>query len=207
VRLCDVYPDGRSMLVNDGVYRMRFRNGFTANDTAALVPNQVYTVNIELPATSLTFLQGHRIRVDVTSSNYPRFNRNMNTNGPMYPFTNGDTLINPLVANNTVYTNSINSSSITLPTGSANVGIEQPTALTPTISIFPNPAGDVTTVVLPEVSSGIVYIRDVQGRVVQTQNYSSNTVQLNTAAIADGVYLIEIIQAQSRYTSTFVIRH
>ena len=207
VRLCDVYPDGRSMLVNDGVYRMRFRNGFTANDTAALVPNQVYTVNIELPATSHTFLQGHRIRMDVTSSNYPRFNRNMNTNGPMYPFTNGDTLINPLVANNTVYTNSINSSSITLPTGITNVGIQPQPKTTSTIRIFPNPADDATAVVLPEVSSGFAYIRDVQGRVLQTQNYSGNTVQLSTSELADGIYLIEIIQPQSRYTSTFVIRH
>jgi hypothetical protein len=145
--------------------------------------------------------------MDVTSSNYPRFNRNMNTNRPMYPFTNGDTLINPLVANNTVYTNSINSSSITLPTGSANVGIQPQPKTTSTISIFPNPANDATAVVLPEVSSGIAYIRDVQGRVLQTQNYSGKTVQLSTSELADGIYLIEIIQPQSRYTSTFVIRH
>ena len=65
IRLTDVYPDGRSMILQDGTYRMRFRTGFTSADTSALVPNQIYDCNIDLPNTCNTFLTGHRlIRVD-----------------------------------------------------------------------------------------------------------------------------------------------
>ena len=106
IRLTDVYHDGRSMLVNDGVMRMRFRNGNTANDTAAIIPGTIYNCDIKLPNTAITFLAGHKIRVDITSSNYPRFNRNMNTGGALYPGNNLDTLVNPVIASNTVYTNS-----------------------------------------------------------------------------------------------------
>ena len=97
------------MLITDGVYRMRFRDGFDAADTSNMVPNQHYAVDIVLPHTSITILQGHSLRIDVTSSNYPRFNRNMNTGQAMYPgpiATAGDTLVNPQIANNTIYTNS-----------------------------------------------------------------------------------------------------
>jgi predicted acyl esterase len=71
VRLCDVYPDGRSMLVCDGIFRLRFMNGFQETDEIALVPGQDYVVGIDLPNTAITFLAGHQIRVDITGSNYP----------------------------------------------------------------------------------------------------------------------------------------
>src|SRR5436190_13341417 len=61
IRLADVYPDGRSMLVNDGAARMRFRNGFAAADTSAIAPGQIYDCTINLPATAITFLTGHHL--------------------------------------------------------------------------------------------------------------------------------------------------
>ena len=79
-RLCDVYPDGRSMLVCDGVVRARYRNSLSAPEP--LEPGRVYELPIDLWSTSIVFNRGHCIRVDVSSSNYPRFDRNPNTGLP-----------------------------------------------------------------------------------------------------------------------------
>ncbi len=77
VKLSDVYPDGRSMLVADGIRRLRFRNGFVRAEPAQ--PGQVYEIEVDLWSTSLVFNQGHRLRVAVSSSNYPKYAANPNT--------------------------------------------------------------------------------------------------------------------------------
>ena len=100
VRLCDVYPDGRSMLVNDEAFRMRFKNGLTQAQTSFLQIGNVYDCKIELPATCITFLKGHKIRIIISSSNYPKFNRNMNNGNDMYPGKSMDSLWVENVANN-----------------------------------------------------------------------------------------------------------
>jgi putative CocE/NonD family hydrolase len=77
-RLVDVYPDGRAMTLTDGVTRLRYREGVDA--PAGLVePGRVYEITIDLWATAVTFQSGHRVRLDVTSSNFPRWERNPNT--------------------------------------------------------------------------------------------------------------------------------
>ncbi len=80
VRLTDVYPDGRSMLVTDGIQRMRFRAGNP--DETLMTPGQVYSVDVKLSITAQTFRQGHRIRLIVSSSNYPRFDVNPDIDRP-----------------------------------------------------------------------------------------------------------------------------
>ncbi len=77
-RLVDVYPDGRAIPLTDGIVRMRYRNGV---DTASepLAADRSYAVTIDMWATSAMFLPGHRIRLDITSSSFPRWERNLNT--------------------------------------------------------------------------------------------------------------------------------
>ena len=77
VRLTDVHPDGFSRLLCDGILRARYRGSQTQPEL--LTPNQVYEFNVDLWATANTFKAGHRIRVAVTSSCFPRFDRNLNT--------------------------------------------------------------------------------------------------------------------------------
>jgi uncharacterized protein len=77
VKLTDVYPDGRSMLVTDGIVRARFRESFDKEQL--LESGQVVEVPVDLWSTSLVFNKGHRIRVAVSSSNAPRFDPNPNT--------------------------------------------------------------------------------------------------------------------------------
>ena len=82
VRLCDVYPDGRSMLVTDGMRRARFRDSLSRPEL--MRPGEVYAINVRLPQTAITFLKGHRIRISVSSANYPRFSVNRNDGGDLY---------------------------------------------------------------------------------------------------------------------------
>lgn len=77
VKLTDVYPDGRSVLVSSGIVRARFRESLTS--PSLLEPGRVYRYEIEAGATSLVFAKDHRIRIQVSSSDFPRRDRNLNT--------------------------------------------------------------------------------------------------------------------------------
>ena len=74
--LVDVHPDGFAQNLADGIIRARYRNGDQAE---LLEPGQPYEFTINLWATANVFKAGHRIRLDVTSSNFPRWDRNPNT--------------------------------------------------------------------------------------------------------------------------------
>jgi putative CocE/NonD family hydrolase len=76
-KLCDVFPDGRSILVTDGILRARYRKG--RSRPKLLKPDKVYYFEIDLWSTAWRFAAGHRLRLAITSSNFPRFDRNLNT--------------------------------------------------------------------------------------------------------------------------------
>lgn len=78
VRLVDVYPDGRAMTLTDGITRLRYRDG-VESPSGPVEPERIYKISVDLWATAITFLPGHQVRVDVTSSNFPRWERNPNT--------------------------------------------------------------------------------------------------------------------------------
>ncbi|MFL5765500.1 MAG: CocE/NonD family hydrolase [Bacteroidia bacterium] len=187
VRLTDVYPDGRSMLVNDGAFRMRFRNGNTAADTAVMTPGAIYDCVIDLPNTAITFLAGHKIRIDVTSSNYPRFNRNMNTGGVMYPGNNMDSVMSPLIAANKIYTNNINTSYISLPlvgyTGVNEIAMEN-------AEVYPNPVSTELTVRTKEIKA-VLSVYNMLGEELISESFSGN-VTINTSELAQGIYTVQI---------------
>lgn len=81
-RLCDVYPDGRSMNITEGVIRARFHER-KWDSPQLLEPATVYEFIIDMQATSNVFKAGHRIRLQITSSNFPLWNRNLNTGEPL----------------------------------------------------------------------------------------------------------------------------
>jgi putative CocE/NonD family hydrolase len=77
-KLVDVGPDGFARNVTEGILRARFRES-TSGSPKPITPGQVYEYKIDLWSTSNVFLKGHRIRLEVSSSNFPRFDRNLNT--------------------------------------------------------------------------------------------------------------------------------
>ena len=81
-RLCDVDPDGRSINLTDGILRARYRDWSAGGELSAIEPDRPYCYDIDLWATSNLFRAGHRIRLQVTSSCFPRWDRNPNTGRP-----------------------------------------------------------------------------------------------------------------------------
>lgn len=78
-KLVDVYPDGRAIILTEGILRARYRHSFT--EPELLKPGELYELRLNLWTTANVFLPGHRIRLEVSSSNFPRFDRNSNTGG------------------------------------------------------------------------------------------------------------------------------
>ena len=97
-KLLDVYPpnadyiQGYDMNLADGIQRVRYRNGYQRPEF--ITPGQVYELTVTLSPTSNTFKAGHRIRVDISSSNFPRFDVNPNTGEPLGRHTHTETARN-----------------------------------------------------------------------------------------------------------------
>lgn len=107
VKLIDVHPDGKAYPMAEGILRARFREGLDA--PALLEPGTAYRYAIDMVGTAVVFQPGHRIRVDITSSNFPQFDRNLNTGDPLGKGTQ------PRVAQQTIWHSAARPSAVVLP--------------------------------------------------------------------------------------------
>ncbi len=181
VRLTDVYPDGRSMLLLEGIHRLRFDGGFWAADTTFPVPGEIREIDIELYDIAIAFGEGHRIRVDITGSNWPRYQRNKNTTAA--PFEAGDTL----VANNMVYHQSAHSSYLELPVVLSNEISNSPTEC---LSVYPNPgSGKIYIAGIQHDLIKTITVFTVQGKPVSEHNYCNS---IDVSALKEGLYMLRI---------------
>ena len=108
-KLVDVFPDGRALYLTDGILRARYRG--TLTEPELLEPDQIYELTLDLSVTSNVFLPGHAIRLEVSSSNFPRYARNTNTGGVIAE----DGPDNLVVATNRVFHGPSNPSRLVLP--------------------------------------------------------------------------------------------
>ncbi len=107
IKLIDVYPDGTAYNLDETIQRMRYREGY--DKEVWMEKGKVYPVEMTPMSTSNYFEKGHRIRIEISSSNFPRFDRNMNTGGNNYDEAKG------VVANNKVHHSAQYPSQIRLP--------------------------------------------------------------------------------------------
>ncbi len=114
VKLLDVYPDGRAYNLDESIQRVRWRDGY--DQPVFMEPGRVYRVAFSPLTTSNAFAAGHRIRIEVSSSNFPHFERNLNTGGNNYDEKD------PLVAHNVIHHGPRYPSAIVLPVISAPAG-------------------------------------------------------------------------------------
>ena len=94
IKLIDVYPDGRAYNLDETIFRARFREGFDRE--VFMEEGQVYKIEMSPMSTSNYFDKGHQIRIEVSSSNFPRFERNLNTGGSNYDESEGLTATNKI---------------------------------------------------------------------------------------------------------------
>ena len=107
IKFIDVYPDGTAYNLDETIQRVRYREGY--DKEVFMKQGNVYEVNLTPMSTSNLFKKGHRIRVEISSSNFPRFARNLNTGGNNYDEKIG------IVAHNKVHHSSIHPSQIQIP--------------------------------------------------------------------------------------------
>jgi len=112
IKLLDVDPSDRAYNLEDGIQRVRWRDGW--DHPVFMQPGQVYKVEFSPLTTSIAFAAGHRIRIEVSSSNFPHFERNLNTGGNNYDEKD------PLVAHNVIHHGPQYPSAIVLPVVSAS---------------------------------------------------------------------------------------
>jgi putative CocE/NonD family hydrolase len=108
-KLVDVYPDGRAEILSDGILRARYRESLVA--PVFMEPGRIYELHIPMRATANVFKAGHRLRLEVTSSNFPQFDRNSNTGGPIV--TEGEKDLVPAI--NRIYHDRMHVSHLLLP--------------------------------------------------------------------------------------------
>jgi len=107
-KLIDVAPDGAAMNLSEGILRLRYRE---SRERAVLMkPGEVYRVSIDLWSTSNVFRAGHALRLEISSSNFPRFDRNLNTGGAI-----GGPPSDARVAENSVYHDAAHPSALLVP--------------------------------------------------------------------------------------------
>ena len=107
IKLIDVYPDGTAYNIDETIQRVRYREGF--DKEVFMDKEKVYKVNLSRMSTSNFFDKNHKIRIEISSSNFPRFARNLNTGGDNFDESNG------IIANNKIHHSKKYPSSITLP--------------------------------------------------------------------------------------------
>src|ERR1700677_1603831 len=107
-KLVDVDPSGFARNLTEGIVRARYRDSQTKPDEL-LTPGRIYKFNIDLWATSNEFLAGHRLRLEISSSNFPRFDRNLNLGQP------SGTATNFVTASNSIYPDAGHPSAVILP--------------------------------------------------------------------------------------------
>ncbi|MGK7377671.1 CocE/NonD family hydrolase [Planococcus sp. 1R117A] len=108
-KLVDVFPDGRSIILTEGILRARYRKSLS--EPELLEPDEIYELTLDLGATSNVFLPGHRIMLEVSSSNFPRYDRNTNT-GDVIAMDMEDQMV---TAVNSIYHGSSHPSRLVLP--------------------------------------------------------------------------------------------
>jgi putative CocE/NonD family hydrolase len=107
VKLIDIDAAGHAYNIDESIQRVRWREGW--DHPVFMEPGKVYKVDFSPLSTSNAFLAGHRIRVEISSSNFPHYERNLNTGGNNYDEKD------PLVAHNVIHHGPLYPSSIELP--------------------------------------------------------------------------------------------
>lgn len=193
IRLVDVYPDGRSMLIADGIRRMRFRNGYTLADEVFMTPGEVYNVQVELPFTNYTWRAGHRIKIYVGGNNSRRYDINLQNGSTMY--VAGDTN----VANVKINHNESYPSRIILPGNNAFLNTKELNKTS--FDIYPNPTKDILTI-NADFPIDKIEITDLQGKYLLIQQYEIE--KINTSKLNPGTYIIRVMSEGRSRASRFV---
>ena len=185
VRLTDVYPDGRSILLAEDMQRLRYLNGRRAADTALISPGEVYEVTITLPPLSLDLAPDHRLRLILAGNNAPWYDVNLQNGGALY--SAGDSL----VATHTYVASASRPSQMVLPVLNPEVASGRTESAAPSLGVWPNPSHGALTVQVPSAVLGeSLRIVNVTGQTVYQRQMTRAVTHL-TLDLPAGVYVVQ----------------
>jgi predicted acyl esterase len=189
VRLTDHYPTGESMLITDGIKRMRFRNNdYTSSGEEFMTAGTVYNVQVDLPFTRYTWKAGHQIKIYISGNNALRFNVNLQDGGAMYQAGTGNT------ANINIHHDIQYPSQIILP--GSNPTLEVSSEHEPNFQIYPNPVED--NIIMQGIDIGNQYsVMDIHGRELSHGVLITN--QIDASNLSTGVYFLKITTENNRF--------
>ncbi|MEO9532303.1 MAG: CocE/NonD family hydrolase [Crocinitomicaceae bacterium] len=195
VRLVDVYPDGTSMLITDGIQRMRFRNGdYSASGEEFMTAGEVYNATVQLPFTQYTWKPGHQIKIYISGNHSVRFNVNLQDGGTMYQAGTGN------IANITIHHSALYPSKLNLPGNNPTLKIEEQAGF----EVYPNPTNNVIHFKQPEQLSRYV-VFDLQGRVVAKGTIDQSGINLEE--LQKGQYILEISSLTGEKMTTKIAKN
>ncbi len=203
VRLTDVYPDGRSILVTDNILMSRHRHGFDRVDS--LVPNVLDTFNVDLWSIAQTFNTGHSIRIIMSSSNYPRFEKNPNTGAP---FQRDDPVM--MIARQQVYRSNIYASHLILPVLNDTI---------PAVTEHHRPVVSNRLLVQRSFNKEVLFdcrnggnlkvkVYNAAGRQIWAEYFQYIEPGIHVFTLPEipaGIYFVQIITGQEKHTGRFVV--
>lgn len=210
IRLTDVYPDGRSVLLAQTIRRMRFRDGYRPADTSAIQPGKFYPITIQLQNLATTFLKGHQCRIILTGSNFPRYDLNPNTGSPLYQPS--DTLIARINVGHHAETPSV----VNIPGRLLASGVTRnPVNMKesePQMKVFPNPTIGTITVdfTLQSSNHGKLMIVDAVGTtstVLADKKWEAGAHQytISTAGLPSGEWFIILVTNNEQHIAKVII--
>ncbi len=203
VRLCDVHPDGRSIILTQGIRRMRFHDSYEKE--TLVPPGTVVPLDIDLPPTPVMFAPGHRLRIILSGANAPMFDVNLQNGGPMV--VEGDTV----TAVNLIHHTASQPSRLeyTSTTVTPVDAVAAPAGLS--VQVYPNPCRTQATVVIasnaPERIRVIMF--DALGRVVRGPAIATQpgdtALSIDTGGLAPGLYHLRCDSGTRHAMRTLVV--
>lgn len=196
VRLTDKYPTGESMLITDGIKRMRFRNNdYTQSGEEFMVPGQVYNVQVDLPFLQYTWKAGHQIKIYISGNHAIRFNVNLQDGGTMYQAGTGN------VADISVHHNATYPSKIILPGNNTFLAVEEEAQ---EFKIFPNPVQNELIIQSTEDFDAFS-IFNLDGKMIRSGALKASTILLED--LETGIYFIELHGESGKTAQQKFIKH
>lgn len=196
LRLVDQYPDGTNMLITDGIKRVRFRNGYTVADEELMTPGEIYQVQIELPFTNYTWLDGHRMKIYLSGNSSIRWNVNLQDGLEMY--TSGTGVSSTI----TVHHNDSYHSKLLLPGYNPTLGVSDLNEMS-LFEAYPNPTNQ--NLEIKTTEKFVSYkVTDLAGRVVLTGILVNNSIAV--AELESGVYLLTLMDDQGNLAEKKFVR-
>ncbi len=186
VRLVDEYPDGRSMLINDGIRRMRFRQGFTQTSVSLITPGEVFNIEVELPFVNYTWKKGHKIKIYISGNSSIRWDVNLQNGGLMYVAGQGN------LADISIYHSTQYPSKLKMP-GNLPLFSLHDTKVDYKIKIFPNPTQDFIQIRNEELDLPIrIEIFDLNGKKILSQASQSPNSAVDISSLRSGIYVMMV---------------